>query len=425
MKALEFNSKVNLPKFCSKLGYSDYQYIKVPTFGWYAYNKDKSFIGDIFDIVQPKDREYLYALIAKKKPEYLDFDLSYSDIIESKIKYNMLEIQLWTAAYVLAKREMQTYRINYGGRRQFLKDVLMNLGMGALIENNVGVITKEVMDKFSMLPWPKKDIRGCLLIPTFCTPKHICSLEYAPWNKLTSLSTLFINGEKGWYGNIKHNKIVSNIKELATTPGITWDYKADYWFDSIVTLSDFLTVDDCIKVWTETNNTAFNKSPLKLVIEAGKLDELKNQISRLTLSQVQEAEKETGEQLIGYWKKSKEQQVQVGDQTFVRRGSCYYVYKKNSLQQVTNFAIEIINIVKRKNKFYRKGIIYFGESVTPFEIEERYFSTNHLFQKGIKDKFLTAGLGIPVVHPAFVRNALILVDSFNSDAKIITEEEHS
>ena len=93
MNCNSFNSKVNLPKFCLKLGYSDYQFKKIPTFGWFAYNKDKTFIGNIFDLVSQKDKEYLYALISKDKPEYLDFDLAYSDMLEAKIKYNLLEIQ--------------------------------------------------------------------------------------------------------------------------------------------------------------------------------------------------------------------------------------------------------------------------------------------------------------------------------------------
>jgi hypothetical protein len=416
-----FNSKVNLPKFCAKLGYKDYQFVRMPTFGWFAYNKDKSFVGNVFDVVSQKDREYLYSVISKDKPEYLDFELAYSDMSETQIKYNLLEVQLWTAAYSLARKELETYKVQYKGKRESLKEVLIANGLVGLLDNNIGVLTSSILDKFKMLPWPSRDLRGKLIIPTFCTPYHICSLEYCHWDKPTELFMLFLNDEKGWYGNLNHNYVAKDIKELCTTPGNTWDYKADYWYEGIVKLSEYLDVSDGIKIWTESQNTMFNVSPLKHIINSGKVGELKNYVGQLSYNQLQEIEELTGEKLIDYWRKAREHQVQLGDKVFTKRNNCYYVYKKGELVQLTNFAIDIEKIIKTKTgKFVRKGLLHFGTNTIPFEMDEKHFTTNYRFHKGIKEKFLSAGLGVPIVHPDFFGKALLIIDSFNSGVRIET-----
>lgn len=418
-----FNNKINLPRFCAKLGYTDYQYIKIPTFGWFAYNKDKTFIGNAFDIVSQKDREHLYALVTKEKPEYLDFDVAYSAMSESELKYDLFETQLWSAVFAYCKKELETYKVTYKGKRTLLKEVLEENGFSALLGNNVGVITTEVMEKFHMLPWPKTEMRGKLLIPSFCTPYHICSLEYCSWSDPTTLKTLWLNDEKGWYGNLGHKKIVKNLTELWSTPGNTWDYKADYWYPlDIITLSDSLDVADSIRVWAEANNTILNKSPLAHIVETGQIEELKTQLGKLSFKQLQEAEKATGESLVSHWRKARETQVKIGTKTFTRRDNCYWVYKKDRLEQVTNFVIEIDKITKKGYNYYRKGTIFFGKTALPFEMEEHYFTTNYLFHRGIKEKFLSSGLGIPIVHPDFFNKALLIIDSFNQGLQIDTLE---
>lgn len=418
-----FNNKVNLPRFCSKLGYTDYQFVKMPTFGWFAYNKDKSFVGTIFDIVSQRDKEYLYGLISKDKPEYLDFDLAYSSMVETTLKYNLYENQLWTAVYAFAKKELETYKITYKGKRVLLREVLLENGFSGLLNNNVGVITTALLEKFNMLPWPKREVRGKILIPSFCTPMHLASLEYCSWDSPMDLQPLWLNDEKGWYGNIHKKCVVAGLRELWAVGGYTWDYKADYWApDSVVTLSDSLTVSDAIRIWTETNNTAFNKSPLQHIIDSGKTEELKHYLGNLSHQQLQQVENLTGQSLVGFWKKAREQQLQIGTRMFTRRDNCYWVFKKGKLEQVTNFVIEIEKIVKNGSKFYRQGNIFFGDSCVPFTMDERYFTTNYMFHRGIKDKFLTAGLGVPIVHPDFFNKALLIIDSFNQGVEIDTEE---
>lgn len=419
MKVNSFNSKINLPKFCEKLGYEGYQFVRLPTFGWFAYNKDKSFVGSIFDLVSPTDRDYLYALIAKEKPEYLDFELAYSDLSETKLKYNLFEIQLWNAAIAFARREMETYKMSYNGEKCLLKDVLAAHGLNGYAANRVGVVSSAVLEKFSMLPWPKKDVRGKLLLPSFCTPTLACSLEYFAWDAPNTLYPLWLNDEKGWYGSLKSKHVINDIKELSTTEGFIWDYKADYWLENeLVTLSDHLDVSDCLRIWTDSKFASFSKSPLQQIIDSGKVDELKTHVGKLNYTQLQKIEEATGQKLFPYWKQAREQQVQVGDRVFLKRDNRYYVYKKGNLMEITNFAVEIEKITKTDTGFVRSGYLHLGTQSVPFEMDEKYFITNHQFQKGIKDKFLKTGLGVPIIHPDFASRALLIVESFNSGVTI-------
>lgn len=422
MKVNSFNSKVNLPKFCAKLGYTDYQYVRIPTFGWFAYNKDKSFVGNIFDLVSHKERDYLYALIAKEQPEYLDFELSYSDMSETKLRYNLLEIQLWNAAAAFARKELETYKLTYNGEKVLLKDVLDAHGLNGYAANMVGVVSSAVLEKFSMLPWPKKDIRGKLLLPSFCSPNQVCSLDYFAWDIPNTLYPLWLNDERGWYGSIGSGNALSEMKELATTPGFIWDYKADYWLgDKITTLSENLDVDMCLRIWMDSNFAIFNKSPLQQIVDSGKVDELKTHVAKLNFTQLQQLEEITGEKLLPYWKQAREHQIQIGDRVFLKRNNRYYVYKKGNLMEITNFAIEIERIFRKGDKFVRSGFLHYGTQSLPFEMEDKFFATPHMFNRGIREKFLSSGLGVPIVHPEFSQRALLIIESFNSGVVIEPE----
>jgi hypothetical protein len=385
IKLNDFNNKVNLPKFCSKLGLSDYQFVKLPTFGWFAYNKDKTVIGNIFDIVGQKDRDKLFALITKEKREFLDFEIAYTDIAESAVRQNHLQLQLWTAAYSFAKKEFETYQANFKGKKEKLSNILRELGYSGVLLNNMGIITRTVLERFNMLPWPKIELRGRLIIPTFHTPFHISSLEACPWDNPGDMTTLFLNDEKGWYGSLSHKTIVPSLRDLWHTPGNTWDYKCDYWYDdNVVTLADTLDIGDYIKIWTEAKDTAFNTSPLDRIVELGKTEDLRHYVGQLNYSQLSEIEEKTGEKLSTYWKKAKEVQVQIGKDIFVRRDNCYYAYRKGQLEQISNFAIDVEKIVKRGTEFFRLGIVHIGNKSASFEISEKWFTTNYLFQKGLR-----------------------------------------
>jgi len=277
-----------------------------------------------------------------------------------------------------------------------------------------------------MLPWPKNadlHIRGKLLIATFHTPLHISSLECCSWDNPTEMKTLFLNSEKGWYGDITKNNIVGKVYDLWTTEDSTWDYKADYWTgNNILDFNEDIDTGTLIRIWSEAKNTTFSTSPLEHIVNQDKVEELKHHVGQFNLQQVEEAERITGEKLAAYWKKARETEVTIGNKTFVRRDNCYYYRTKQGLEQVTNFAVDIEKIVKRKDRFYRIGQLHFGDKSAPFEMEEDCFIAGPKFLTSLKDKFLYAGLGIPLAYSAFTYKALLIVDSFNSNVPIEIEE---
>lgn len=420
MTVNDFNTKVNLPRFCERQNITGYKFLKMPTFGWFAYKEDLTFVGNIFDVVGQKGWDTIYSQVTREMPEVLDFTLPYSELTERALRNNLLNIQLWTAAYVYAKKEFDSYKLSYKGK--LFKDVLLENGFSAVLVNNIGVVNRNVLERFNMLPWPKRELRSKLFIPSFHTPKHISSLECFSWDNPAEIFPCFINHEKGWYGNIKHGALLSNVSNLWTLEGCTWDYKCDFWTqDKVFTLTDSLEVSDCIRIWTEANSTTLNISPLEHIIDMGKAEDLKHQSGRLTLNQLEEVENKTGLKLTEFWRKARESQVKIGNLTFVRRDNSYYVYRKGDLEQITNFAVDIHRIIKRGTKFFRLGTFYLGESSVPFELEEDYFVSNRSLQQAIKEKFIESGLGIPIVFPAFINRLLLLIESFNANPIIDIE----
>lgn len=425
MKLNDFNNRVNLPRFCAKLGYTDYQYIKIPTFGWFAYNKDRTFVGHIFDVVNTTERDRLFATITKDKPEYLDFDMPYSEMAEAALRNNYLQTQLWTAAFSQAKKDLKNHSVIYKGHRTKLVDVLNENGYNAATTNGFGVITRTLQERFNMLPWPKVELRGQLLIPTFHTPFHISSLECCSWDDPSSRTTLFLADERGWYGNIHDKQIVGSLYDLWATKGCTWDHKLDYWTSgSIFSLSETLTIPDYIRVWTEAQSTVFDSSPLERIIEAGETDQLRHYVGQLSYGQLSELEEATGQKLSDCWKKARETQVQIGTKLFVRRDNCYFFYNKGNLEQITNFVMDVERLVRtKKGDFKRIGMLHMANKSAPFEMKEADFQNNQKFYRIMKEKLLEAGLGIPLVYPAHAKMLPLIIDTFNVGAPIEHEDD--
>lgn len=422
MKINNFNNRINLPRFCEKMGYEGLEFQRVPTFGWYAYKPDYSFVGNIFDLTQRKEQEKLFEVITTNHKDCLEYQVAYSPVSAGRLNSHLLTIQLWSAAYSMAKKELETATVSHMGRTVSMKSLLIESGYASLTDNHAGIITEKVLDTFNMLPWPKRKLVNKLLIPTFNTPKHLCSLELADWLKPSELTPVMLNDEKGWYGNINKLRIVGSLQELLSVGGITWDIKADLWTrPEPYELSETLSTNQLLTIWTEANRTTFNVSPLEMIVNTNRVHELKNLINKLSFWQMQEASKIIEEDLTELWYKSRDEQIQVANQTYTKRDNKYFVYKNGTIHNVTNFVIDIEKIVKYGDEFKRHGIIHYEGQTLPFELEEKFFDSSHMLIKGIKKLFLEGGLGIPIIQPDFVGKILTIVDSFNVDAKIENE----
>lgn len=410
MTVSDFNSKVNLPRFVEGMGYdaSRFTFVKLPTFGWYAYNQDKSFIGNVFDFVTGEEKFNLYEKITKKNPHYLDFKLPYSEYTYKRLKGNLVQWTLWQNVWLRAKEEVK-HRVKTEGRILPFKELLYEQGMGALLDNEMGYLSENIINENKKLDFKDRyRYRKTVVIPSFVTPKHIASIEIANLYDLKNRTTLYQVEEKGWYGSV-NSRVVSGIENLVTKVGCTWDSKCDYWNDGIVTLDDSLSTSDLVQIWNDSNYTAFDKHPIQAVIESGRVDELRNFVSSLSRDKITEIESMTGQPLASYWRKAREEQVNINGYTYFKKADGYYMVKKGKSTKLTNFTIEAQRIAKKEGKHYWQGQIFFGDSVTPFELEAENFDSPFRFQTAIKKLFRELGIGVAYVDASKKKEILEVI----------------
>jgi hypothetical protein len=230
-----------------------------------------------------------------------------------------------------------------------------------------------------------------------------------------------MNGEYGWYGR-QGMEIVRDIGELKGKQGNTWNYKCDYWNSSPVAISDMVGTEQLIKIWSEANHSKFKTNLPELMLGKQGSDDLKNHVTTLNYSQVQELEKNSGQDLMSYWMKSREQQFSVHGKTYIKRDKAYFIVRKDEEEQLTNFTLDIKEIRKKKDEeFVWCGMVYFEEHAVPFEMEDKYFVSCFLFTKGIRRMFLNLGLGIPFINERYVRQLLTMIQLTCHNVKIVKD----
>jgi hypothetical protein len=430
MNINDFNIKVNLPRLVAKQGRNpdEYDFVRIPIFGWYAKSKTSDFIGNVFDFFGAEDWKTLYTTVLDNFEDCLDFKLPRSEYAEKKLWSNYFQYVQYLNAWRLAKEEVHKHRARHGDKVMYFKDILISAGMPNLIDNEVGYLTENVVKAFPKLNLgAKQKYKKVLVIPSFVTPKHICSFEVAKFQTPNEREKLYMNGEMGWYGKMG-DEILEDFNQLKIRTGFTWNYKADLWTNKPVRLAEGIGTQELIQIWSDSKRTEFEVDPMDLLISKEGTDNLKLHVANLSHTQITSLEKKTGESLMPYWVESKEQQFTAQGKTFVRRGNSYFVLipKKNEEEQLTNFALEIKEIRKKTNdkgveEFYWCGFINHGDSVVPFEMNDKFFTSCYLFAKGIRQQFMTLGMGIPFINERYVRQLLSMIQLTSFNVKIIPE----
>jgi hypothetical protein len=417
-----FNSKINLPSVVSKLGIntSDFEFLRIPLFGWYAKAKNNDFIGNIFDFFPISDWKRLYGIICRDFSDCFDFNLPYSEYAEKCLFKDQSKIMQFQSMWIMSVEEAHTARIRHDNKIMYFKDLLNELGMPELLNNKFGYLTDRILRTFPKLELDiKHKYKKTVVIPSFCSPKHICSLELARVQDIGQRESVFINGEYGWYGK-PGVEIVRDINELKIKPGNTWNYKNDYWNGSPVKLSEMLGVEQLIKIWSQSTYSKFNDKLLDNIIGKQGDDDLRNHVGILNYAQVQELEKNSKQPLMDYWMKSREEQFNVHGKTYVKRDRAYFLITRSEEEQLTNFTIDIKEIRKKsEDEFIWCGMVYFEEHAVPFEMEDKYFMSCYLFTRGIRKMFLNLGLGIPFINEKYVRQLITMIQLTCHNVKIV------
>lgn len=422
MNLNELNSRINLPRYCSQFPeYAGFQYVKMPIFGWFGFNPERSQIINILDTIsgeEGNDIRDLYSKLTLGTQEFQDQKILYSEAVEHRLAAEYTRYHTWRWVYETSVRYMETHKVMgrlYGAHCE-------TAGYPNYKNVQIGVLTEEVIEiagqrgVYINEKWKNK-----MLIPTFCTPNHICSLEVCSLTDLEKRTNLWVNVEMGWYGTLGQ-KLLKNLSQCFAEPGNTWDSKCDYWNNRVINLSPMLGSSECLKIWSESKSTVFTKFPLDVVLESPvEKAKIKEHIHNLTYKQVAELETKTEQNdLLTYWKASRSQETTIEDVQITKKHNCYFAKRYNEEVQMTNFTVEVDKITTDGVKHTRHGHVYYNEHIIPFEFPELAFSSGYVLVKRIKDLFFSNSVGVPMVLASYQHLLPNVVDRFNEFPKFET-----
>jgi hypothetical protein len=425
MNVNNFNSKLNLPHFLESIGKTGYQYVKLPNFGWYAYNADLTDIRNCFDnlfddISNEVEVTGFISDLIKNKKQLFDFHITWSETMVLRIYHHLQLIEKLKQFHVASKAELIEGQAYLNGKYINLGKQLKDRGLEAFIDSGIGLVTDRILSTFSRYIGFPAGIKNHLILPSYCTPNHVASYEILGIkDSVNKRMSLYTNGEKGWYGNFQNTLIVSDLQKLVTTPGLTWDYKLDYWANRQLILDPALSVSDCVSIWTQARKAQFNTSPLDIIEQSGAVDTLKNYLKELNITQLTELEQRFQIKLFESWKAQKSEEVDIGNLRFIKKDNQYWILtKKGKLDEFTNFAVDITRIFKREDKFYRSGTLFFGRQEIPFELPNETFMQPKVFISAIHNICLNSGVGLPLVLTNYVSYLMDVINRLNRNAPI-------
>ena len=419
MNSNELNLKINLQAFCEANGKTDYSYIRMPKFGWFAIDSKQTTISNIFDFI-PTDKilEFCMYLI-QEKTQYHDSRIIYNELSTKRLANDIRIMLTFKQFYMDCRNELMSGQVFSNGKYINLQKVYTDMGMSAFLDTGIGIITEAAASKYQVQLGLPRGIRNRLIVPTYCTPSHICSYETCEVGNINRRTALYTNSEKGWYGKV-NSPIVSSFTKLQTMSGCTWDYKLDYWTSKVIELDKSLDVMQCLQIWREAKNTVFARSPLDVIRANNEIGKLKLNLQNLNLTQVKELQQyfELPE-IVNTWKNQKQEQFKLGNITYLYKDNRYYIESKNgNVEELTNFAITVTKICKKGKKFYRSGYINFGDKELPFEFENKAFESPKAFRRAVNNYFFENKLGIPLISVSYQNQALEAVTRFNANSDI-------
>lgn len=419
MTVNELNSKVHLPGLAQHLGNSrGYSYVKVPKFGWFGYNKDLTHIFDILGVFDNSSVAEIYRYITRDRPEFQEYKMHYSEVLENKLSADYWRVMSYRQLMAEAIAATETDRIRVNGVVGPFSQMADELGLRFLLFQGIGLLSPRVINGKvgKRLGLPDK-YTNKVLIPTYYTPGHFASLEVASLEKLEDRYTLFMNQEKGWYGELNHT-IVGKFTDLLSMRGCTWDSKVDHWNSMPVDLHPTLTTSQCIEIWSKTKNLQTRNSPLEVIKANNGLEEMKSNLKDLTLKQVKELETFTGCKLTNYWTASRSVEADVCGFKFSCRNDRYYLYRYSEEMEYSNFAVKLTKITREQDEFWQQGVIYYNGTETPFRAKRKNFDTQAALMKELNKIFLEAGIGIPSIAPNYKHYITNVITAFNPDVPI-------
>src|SRR5574343_1594900 len=122
MRFNEFNSKINLPELCRTMGIKGLKFIKLPTFGWFAFNSNRTQIAHIFQLFSDEEAMALYRKLVLDRPDVHEFTMLYSEYDQQSLYTDYLKIRFWRSIYTDSLSEAESNYIKINDKKRKLKD---------------------------------------------------------------------------------------------------------------------------------------------------------------------------------------------------------------------------------------------------------------------------------------------------------------
>lgn len=418
MNLNDFNSKVDLPSYCAGHGLTGFSFLRLDRFGWFAIGKDRADIRTFADFLPYEDPEELRRQVVyfiKEKRQYHETPFVFSEMVLNRLLHSLQLHRAWRLFQRATVEELTNGIFHLDIQlRQELTSRLQETGQDGLLSAGLGLITKELMAQFPSLKLPAW-AKNRLVIPTWCSPRHMCSLETFKLGREGEKQTLFLNGEQGWYGKLDDRRVVPSLAALGQEAGFTWDKKCPPWLDGPVSVAPELTVQQCLSLWVEGKGMQFlQPGPLEVIENSGRLPEVQNHLRQLNYAQVTELEQRFGLNLVGPWASQRHNEVAFNGTRYSQQGSQYQAEQPNGLvEEVTNFAIRLDKIIETDGEYLRTGTLSHEERHIPFEWPNSVFSSTSKFFAHVQEAFFSHRLGIPYINPKHRAKLLTVVDRFN------------
>ena len=413
MTSSDLCSRINLQAFCDANKLTGFSFVKMPRFGWFAINQVDGTIQTLIDFIPKQELVAFCTDLIVEKQQYHDGRIYYNEQGIIRLANDIRILLTYKKFHMDCMTEFMEGQHYVGGYAGNLNQTFERNGMAAFKNTGVGLVTGPVLQTYKKLLYLDDSLKNKLVIPTWCTPQHFCSFEYCAVDAPTNRHTFFIHGEKGWYGK-PVDTVYGNFSNLLTHDGCTWDKKVDYWVEKPLALDDSLAVNQCLQIWTEARNAKFKRSPLDVIEANGGVAKLKFNVSNLTLNQITELQKKFDIQLKELWEAQKQSQVEMGRLTFIAKNMRYYVQTSaGTIQEFTNFLMEVNRIYKKEDKFYRQGIIYYEGKEVEFEFPNDDFLSVKNLTRALNNFFLTHGIGVPIVSTTYRSFLLDVINKLN------------
>jgi hypothetical protein len=433
MTVNELCTKTHLPSVVTHFNWDIPRvYRKLPYVGWHGLSRDGNVTFNCIDLYRynvsaaPRGDEVAfmrecYRYYTIEHPDLFEVPVRYSETVENKICQEWLRRITTERFYRACRAEALEGTMNYRAKPWKFIKLLDESGMPQFINSGVGLVTAKIVHakEFSIMCLDNKIAQDVLLMPTFYAPNSkIASLEIMSFGDVSKRDMMYCNAEPGWYGKLG-GSIVGGVKDLLTVDGCTWNRKITQWTDNtVLKLHHSLQPNQCIEIWSNMTNLATDKDPITLIPKANLIERIKDSIGNLTVDQVGQLEKVTGQSLRQCWLSMKTSEAHVSGFKFISNNGRYYYMRGGQPVEYTNFIVELHKIKKEEGDFYQYGQVIMNGDSSPFKIKQRHLQQQHSLIRALTDVTLEAGLGIPTVAPNLKHYIPNVIEAFNPVNKI-------